>query len=108
MQELEGFLSAQTRDCHVIWTSSVTASRATFDPTDIQGKNRSSFYTILSLCIHVFEERTPFLSKELFLHAIEIGHTDTFFLPVAVEFRRELGKCRVTMKYYVSIVSVQC
>ncbi|CAI8000551.1 3-keto-steroid reductase/17-beta-hydroxysteroid dehydrogenase 7, partial [Geodia barretti] len=54
VQELEGFLSAQTRDCHVIWTSSVTASRATFDPTDIQGKNRSSFYTILSLCIHVF------------------------------------------------------
>ena len=40
LQQLEGFLSAQARDCHVIWTSSVTASRANLDPTDIQGKSR--------------------------------------------------------------------
>ena len=40
LQELEGFLSAQPRECHVIWTSSRSASKLTFDPQDIQGKNR--------------------------------------------------------------------
>ena len=40
LKELEGFLSVQARDCHVIWTSSSTASRVNFDPRDIQGKSR--------------------------------------------------------------------
>lgn len=41
VRHLEDFLSAQGRPCHIIWTSSSTASKCTFDPDDLQGEHRS-------------------------------------------------------------------
>lgn len=44
IQELEDFLASQGRPCHIIWTSSSSASRASFDPSDLQGEKSNDSY----------------------------------------------------------------
>ena len=47
LRHLEGYLSSQGRPCHIIWTSSVTAGKAEFNPADIQGSKTSVFKCLL-------------------------------------------------------------